>query len=117
MLRFMIARDLARASASMASLGALLSSKETRASAGMGVARTGWHHAWPYLKSGQLSRVLLDQHDPGSYELVMVYPHRALVAPRVRATIDHLLAEFARDEALHVPLGSLAAYAAVKGRR
>ena len=87
------------------------------ASAGMGIAQTGLHHAWPYLKSGQLSLVLLDQHDPGSYELVMVYPHRALVAPRVRATIDHLLAEFARDEALHVPLGSLAAYAAVKGRR
>lgn len=85
------------------------------ASAGMGIAQTGLHHAWPYLKSGQLSLVLLDAHDPGSYEMVMVYPHRALVAPRVRNTIDYLLAEFARDEALHVPLGELGAYAAVAG--
>ena len=36
--------------------------------------------------------------------------HRALLAPRVRATIEFLLDVFARDEALHVPLGALRAY-------
>lgn len=82
------------------------------ASEGLGIAQTGLHHAWRYLKSGQLSLVMLDAHDRGSYELVMVYPHRALVAPRVRRTIEYLLEEFAHDEALHVPMERLEAYAA-----
>lgn len=77
----------------------------------MGIAQVGVHHAWQHLNSGALKVVLLGQHDPGSYEMVMQYPHRALMAPRVRATIDYLLAAFAKDEALHVPLGMLGAYA------
>lgn len=77
-----------------------------------GIAQVGVHHAWPYLQSGQLKVLLLGQHDPGAYELVLQYPHRALMAPRVKACIDYLLAEFARTPALHVPLESLAAYAA-----
>lgn len=80
------------------------------ASFGMGIAQVGVHHAWKYLNSGELRILLLGQHDPGSYEMVMQYPHRALMAPRVRATIDFLLAAFAKDESLHVPLEVLAAY-------
>lgn len=83
------------------------------ASFDMGIAQVGVHHAWKYLNSGALQVLLLGQHDPGSYEMVMQYPHRALVAPRVRATIDYLLAAFAKDEALHVPLEALVTYAAV----
>jgi DNA-binding transcriptional LysR family regulator len=78
---------------------------------GMGIAQVGVHHAWKYLSSGSLKVLLLGQHDPGSYEMVLQYPHRALIAPRVRATIDYLLAAFANDEALHVPLEALAAHA------
>ncbi len=77
------------------------------ASLGMGVAQVGVHHAWRYLVSGRLKVLLPDFHDPGSYEMVMQFPHRALMAPRVRATIDYLLAAFAQDEALHVPLSAL----------
>lgn len=33
------------------------------------------------------------------------------MAPRVSATIDHLLAAFASDAALHVPLHALEEYA------
>lgn len=80
------------------------------ASLGMGIAQVGVHHAWSHLVSGRLKVVLLGLHDPGSYEMVMQYPHRALMAPRVRATIDYLLAAFSQDEALHVPLGALSAY-------
>ncbi|WP_417070596.1 LysR substrate-binding domain-containing protein [Niveibacterium terrae] len=78
---------------------------------GMGIAQVGVHHAWKHLSSGALKVLLLGQHDPGSYEMVLQYPHRALIAPRVRATIDYLLAAFANDEALHVPLEALAAHA------
>lgn len=80
------------------------------ASLGLGITQVGAHHAWPYLKSGKLKAVLLDVHDSGSYEMVIQYPHRALIAPRVRVTIDHLLAAFELDEALHVPLADLQAY-------
>ncbi len=80
------------------------------ASLGMGIAQVGVHHAWKYLISGQLKVVLLGLHDPGNYEMVMQFPHRALMAPRVRVTIDYLLAAFAQDEALHVPIKSLSDY-------
>ncbi len=78
---------------------------------GMGIAQVGIHHAWKHLVSGKLKVVLLGLHDSGSYELVMQFPHRALMAPRVRATIDHLLEVFSQDETLHVPLNSLNRYA------
>lgn len=81
------------------------------ASLGMGIAQVGVHHAWSHLVSGKLKVVLLGQHDPGSYEMVMQFPHRALMAPRVRATIDYLIAAFAQDNALHVPLSALNDYA------
>ena len=81
------------------------------ASLGLGITQVGVHHAWPYLRTGKLKAVLLDVHDPGSYEMVIQYPHRALVAPRVRVTIDHLLKAFESDEALHVPLKNLTASA------
>jgi len=79
---------------------------------GMGIAQVGVHHAWSYLQSGQLKALLVGQHDPGHYEMVLQYPHRALMAPRVRVTVDYLLAAFAADEALHVPLAALEEYAA-----
>lgn len=88
----------------------ILSAPETLVQAaldGMGVAQVGVHHAWPHLVSGALKVVLRRRHAPGTYELVMHYPHRALVAPRVRATLEHLLEAFTRDEALHVPLEAL----------
>lgn len=74
---------------------------------GLGVAQVGVHHAWQHLSSGALKVLLLGQHNPGTYELVLQYPHRALMAPRVRATLEYLLEAFARVEALHVPLEAL----------
>ena len=79
---------------------------------GMGVAQVGVHHAWAALKRGDLKVLLRDWHDPGAYEMVVQYPHRALMAPRVRATVEHLLEAFGRDESLHVRLESLADFVA-----
>ena len=76
------------------------------------MAQVGVHHAWAHLVSGALKTVLHRQHDIGNYELVLQYPHRALIAPRVRATLEHLLEAFARDETLHVPLEALEVFAA-----
>jgi len=80
------------------------------ANLGLGIAQVGVHLAWPYLVSGELKVVLYGLHDPGSYEMVMVYPHRALIAPRVRVAIDSLLSKFAVDPVLHVPFNELENY-------
>lgn len=79
---------------------------------GLGVAQVGVHHALVHLQSGALKAVLVDQHDPGNYEMVIQYPHRALVAPRVKVTVEYLLDAFRQDTSLHFPVERLAGYAA-----
>ncbi|SFV01836.1 LysR family transcriptional regulator [Pseudoduganella namucuonensis] len=79
---------------------------------GAGIAQVGVHLAWPHLLSGALKVVLHRYHHAGSYEMVMQYPHRALLAPRVRATVDYLLDAFAANKALHVQLEALNSYVA-----
>lgn len=79
---------------------------------GMGIAQVGVHHAWKSLKAGQLKVILSGQHHAGRRGLVLQYPHRALVAPRVRVTVDFLLDALARNEALHVKPETLAPFAA-----
>lgn len=79
---------------------------------GTGIAQVGVHLAWPHLLSGALKVVLHRYHHAGSYEMVLQYPHRALIAPRVRATLDYLLEAFAANKALHVPLDALDAHVA-----
>ncbi|QLR41221.1 LysR family transcriptional regulator [Enterobacter sp. RHBSTW-00994] len=79
---------------------------------GLGVAQVGVHHALIHLQSGALKAVLVDQHDPGNYEMVIQYPHRALVAPRVKVTVEYLLDAFRQDTSLHFPVERLADYAA-----
>ena len=44
--------------------------------------------------------------------MTLQYPHRALVAPRVRVTVDYLLDAFAARPELHVPLSELRAHEA-----
>lgn len=75
---------------------------------GLGIAQVGVHHALRHLQSGELHVVLFGRHDPGNYEMVIQYPHRALIAPRVKATVEYLLAAFRHDPSLHFPLEQLA---------
>ncbi|MBE7524443.1 MAG: LysR family transcriptional regulator [Burkholderiales bacterium] len=79
---------------------------------GAGIAEVGLHHAWKHLRTGGLKVLLLDAHHPGSYEMTLQYPHRALVAPRVRVTVEYLLDTFSKCAELHVPLKALRGYAA-----
>lgn len=91
-----------------------LSAPETLVEAacdGIGVAQVAVHLAWEHLVTGRLKVVLHPQHHPGSYEMVIQYPHRALIAPRVRVVVDYLLEAFAANSALHVPLDALAEHA------
>ena len=80
--------------------------------ANAGIAEVGLHHAWPHLKSGRLKTLLVDIHHRGTFEMTLQYPHRALVAPRVRATVDYLLTHFSKLEELHVPLKAIKTFEA-----
>ncbi|QTD93297.1 hypothetical protein [Burkholderia anthina] len=51
-------------------------------------------------------------HLPGNCEMATQYPHRALKARRVQATVDYLLDAFAANERPHVPLQALDAHGA-----
>ena len=77
---------------------------------GLGIAQVGVHHASRYLKEKQLKIVLGAEHAAGNRQMVLQYPHRALLAPRIKATVDFLLEELAQTESLHIPLTSLHAF-------
>ncbi|QSX32103.1 LysR family transcriptional regulator [Shewanella avicenniae] len=80
------------------------------ARAGLGIAQVGLHQALKYFEDGSLKALLTEQHDAGSYELVIQYPHRALIAPRVKVTVEYLLAAFRQDKSLHFPIAELNKY-------
>jgi DNA-binding transcriptional LysR family regulator len=78
-----------------------------------GIAQVGLHHAMPYLRSGRLKAVLADVHDAGAREIVLHYPHRLYLAPRVRVTVDALLAGLGKNQDLQATReGLTAAYCA-----
>lgn len=92
-----------------------LSSPETLAEsalAGSGIAEVGVHHVWKHLLAGKLKPLLLDAHHPGNFEMTLQYPHRALLAPRVKVTVEYLLESFAKLEELHIPFPALKQYEA-----
>jgi DNA-binding transcriptional LysR family regulator len=64
--------------------------------------QAGLHHTLPYLRSGRLKLLLADLHDPGEREMVLHYPHRQYLAPRVRVVVDTLLAHVAKAADLHL---------------
>jgi len=77
---------------------------------GQGIAQVGVHNTLEELEKGQLKIILFDEHDPGSYEMVLQYPHRSLIAPRVQITVEYLLNRLKLQEKLHTPLSSLRKY-------
>ncbi|MCA3282152.1 MAG: LysR family transcriptional regulator [Roseomonas sp.] len=66
-----------------------------------GIAQVGLHHAMPYLRTNRLKVVLRELHDAGDREIMLHYPHRLYLAPRVRVTVDGLLAGLAKNQDLH----------------
>ncbi len=79
---------------------------------GAGIIQAGLHHAMPYLRSGRLKVLLSKTHMPGDREIVLHYPHRQYLAPRVRVTADHLLDHFSQAADLHLGVEAAAQYAA-----
>jgi DNA-binding transcriptional LysR family regulator len=68
--------------------------------AGMGITRMALHFAWPHLMAGRLKVVLQPFNDPGSREMVIHYPHRSHVAPRVKAFVEFVLPALQRAPSL-----------------
>lgn len=91
--------DLKQAVMSLSAPEALLQS----ALSGVGIAQVGVHMALPYLQKKELYCVLLDSYDSGSYQMAIQYPHRSLIAKRVKVTVDHLVRHFEHDRLLHTP--------------
>jgi DNA-binding transcriptional LysR family regulator len=77
--------------------------------AGAGIVQAGLHHALPYLRSGRLKLLLVDRHDPGEREVVLHYPHRRHLAPRVRVVVASLLERLGPPSDLHLSVQSLLA--------
>lgn len=78
----------------------------------MGIAEVGLYLALPHLQRGELRLLMLDSHDPGPFQLMLQYPHRAFVAPRVRATVDYLIEAMRANEDLKVTRQTLQDYSA-----
>lgn len=72
-----------------------------------GIVQTGLHHALPHLRTGRLKIVLPQLHDVGKREIVMHYPHRLYLAPRVRVVVDALLAHFQASPDLHLSVAEV----------
>ena len=69
---------------------------------GAGIVQVAMHHAAADLAAGRLQRVLAELHDPDEREIVLHYPHRQFLSPRVRVVVDALLTHLAAAPALHV---------------
>lgn len=79
---------------------------------GIGIAQAGVHHSWHLLRDGRLKIVMPSYYDAGESELSLQYPHRALVAPRVKVTVEFLLEKLGQVESLHATPTSLHEFAA-----
>jgi len=70
--------------------------------AGAGIIQIAVHHAAADLADGRLMRLLPELHDPDAREIILHYPHRQFLSPRVRIVVDTLLAHFAASPRLHL---------------
>ena len=77
-----------------------------------GIAQTALYHALPFLRSGRLKLVMLDQHDSGDRETVLHYPHRQFLAPRVRVVVEWLVDQLTRNDELRLMPSDVARYVA-----
>ncbi len=70
----------------------------------LGIAFVGSYHAYQALKAGTLVELLSRQRVKASNSMSIFYPHRTGIAPRVRVTVDYLLAQFAKIPDFHQSL-------------
>ncbi len=67
---------------------------------GLGITWVSLHYAWSHLVAGRLKVVLLPFIEPGNREVVLHYPHREHVAPRVTAFADFVVAALKNEPSL-----------------
>ncbi len=79
---------------------------------GLGIAETAVYLSWFHLKKGDLKLVLFDQHDPEDFQMMVQYPHRSLIAPRVKACADFIHSALKDTEELNIKLHRLNPYRA-----
>lgn len=60
---------------------------------GIGIGEVPYYLLKSYLKTGKIKQLLPKWHYVGDYKLVMLYPHRSLLAKRVSSVIDFLVKE------------------------
>lgn len=80
--------------------------------AGLGITRVSLHFAWEHLNAGRLKAVLQKYNDPGKREVVIHYPHRDHLAPRVKAFVEFMLAELKKEPALQANVRDVTPYLA-----
>lgn len=79
---------------------------------GLGIARVSLHFAWPHLVAGRLKIVLNDSNAPGKREMVLQYPHRENIAPRVKAFVEFAMEKLSREPSLAATAKDAARFAA-----
>ncbi len=70
--------------------------------AGAGIMQVALHHAAHEIKAGRLVRIMAELHDPDEREVVLHYPHRQFLSPRVRVVVEELLAHLNNIEVLQL---------------
>lgn len=78
---------------------------------GLGIAEVGVYLALPHLQRGELRLIMHDSHEPGPFQLMLQYPHRSFLAPRVRATADFLIEALRANKDLRTDHQALHRYA------
>ena len=72
--------------------------------AGEGICQTGLHHVIQPLQAGRLKLLLQSQHHADEREIVLHYPHRRFLSPRVRVVVDALLVQLRAQPELQLQI-------------
>lgn len=84
---------------------------------GAGLAQVAAYHALPHLRNQRLKVLFLGIHDPGNLEIMIHYPHRRFLAPRVRATVEFMVEDFQASRDLQISLNDLKPFALLPDRK
>ncbi|MGL5003100.1 MAG: LysR substrate-binding domain-containing protein, partial [Casimicrobium sp.] len=79
---------------------------------GLGISRVSLHFAWPHLVAKRLKVVLNEFNVPGKREMVIQYPHRENVAPRVKAFVTFAIEALAKEPSFSATLNDAARFSA-----
>lgn len=67
----------------------------------LGICQLPYYIAQPYLQDGRLLSLLQGYHYDAHFPLVLQYPHRAFIAPRVRAVAEFLVEQLKQEKRLN----------------